>query len=79
MRRWNIWYGRWWMIQYALDWTFSLGVHLDPVRRGHGRYAYGPYMDLHAGPFAVSLGNHPARAWNHSLTRPEVLLHGRGH
>lgn len=61
------------MVQWSFDWTFSLGLHLDPVRRQWADgLTYGPYLDLHLGPFAVSLGCHPARAWNHSLMRPEL-------
>ena len=71
--RWRIWYGRWWMVQYVLDWTFSLGLHIDPMRRGQDDHAYGPYLDLHLVFVNISLGNHPARAWNHSITRPEVM------
>ena len=71
---WGIRYGSWWMVQWALDKTFSLGIHLDPITRpwGNDGLTYGPYLDLHLGPFSLSLGNHPARAWNHSLMRPEM-------
>jgi hypothetical protein len=61
------------MFQWAFDRTFSLGIHLDPCRRPWGPgLAYGPYADFHLGPFSLSLGYHPARAWNHSLMRPEL-------
>lgn len=70
---WGIRYGSWWMVQWAFDSTFSLGIHIDPMTRSFGEFSsYGPYLDLHLGPFAISLGRHPARAWNHSLMRPEL-------
>jgi hypothetical protein len=74
MRRWGVHYGTWWMVQWSFDSTFSLGVHLDPKRRDFGGKGstYGPYVDLHVGPFSLSVGWHPARAWNHSLMRPEL-------
>lgn len=74
MRPWGVRWGRRWMVQWALDGTFSLGVHIDPRRRQFGNEGrtYGPYVDLHFGPLALSVGHHPARAWNHSLMRPEL-------
>lgn len=73
MAPWAIYYGSWWMFQWSLDGTFSLGVHFDPRRRQWADHrVYGPYMDIHLGPFALSLGYQPARAWNHSLMRPEL-------
>lgn len=77
---WGFWYGSWWMVQFVLDRTFSLGVHLDPCTRrfGNDGLTYGPYADLHLGPLSVSLGRHPARAWNLSLMRPEVMNRGAG-
>jgi hypothetical protein len=62
------------MVQWSFDRTFSLGIHVDPIRRpcGSDGLTYGPYVDVHLGPLAVSVGNHPARAWNHSLMRPEL-------
>ncbi|MBA3875580.1 MAG: hypothetical protein C0498_01365 [Anaerolinea sp.] len=71
-RRWGVAYGPWWMVQYAFDRTLSLGVHVDPCTRVAEAGPYGPYLDLHLGPFGLSLGRHPARAWNHSLMRPEL-------
>lgn len=68
-RRWGVAYGKWWMFQYALDHTLSLGVHIDPVKRGD----YGPYVDLHLFVFGLSFGRNPARAFNHSLMRPELM------
>lgn len=59
------------MVQYALDWTLSLGVHIDPLHRQGDKGAYGPYLDIHLVCLAISLGYHPARAWNDSLMRPE--------
>ena len=79
MRRWGLWHGRFWMVQYALDGTISLGLHIDPIRRPTGGGHYGPYVDLHLGPLVVSLGNHPARAgdirWLTSvgIMRPEAV------
>jgi hypothetical protein len=70
-RRWGVLHGDWWMVQYALDGTLSFGIHIDPVRRRGDTSDHGPYIDLHLGVGAVSLGRHPARAWNFSLMRPE--------
>lgn len=67
-RRWGVAFGSWWMLQYAFDRTFSLGLHVDPVRRP----AYGPYVDLHLICAAVSFGRNPAAANNHSLMRPSL-------
>lgn len=50
------------MMQFALDGTFSLGIHVDPKTRVAEAGAYGPYVDLHVGPVVASLGYHPARA-----------------
>lgn len=55
-------YGGWWLWQWALDGTLSLGVHLDPCRRTADSGPYGPYLDLHLGVAVLSLGYHPARA-----------------
>lgn len=60
--RWGVRYGSWWMVQYSLDWTVSLGVHLDPLFRLSDTGPYGPYLDVHLGPAVVSVGRHPARA-----------------
>ena len=62
MRRWGIRHGSWWMVQYAFDWTCSLGIHIDPLHRQGDAGPYGPYIDLHLGPLVVSFGYHPARA-----------------
>ena len=62
MRRWGYRYGRWWMVQFSWDWTISLGLHIDPLRRVSERGPYGPYVDLHFLIGAVSFGYHPARA-----------------
>jgi hypothetical protein len=59
---WGIRHGRWWMVQFALDGTLSLGIHIDPLRRFGDSGVYGPYVDLHFGPIVISVGNHPARA-----------------
>ena len=61
--RWGVRHGRWWMLQYMLDMTLSLGIHIDP--RHHPRAdcgPYGPYVDLHILCLVVSLGFNPARA-----------------
>jgi hypothetical protein len=77
MKRWGVWYGRWWMVQYALDWTFSLGIHIDPLRRTADVGPYGPYVDFHLGFVVVSVGYRPARAnpfwlWSQGgIMRPE--------
>lgn len=60
--RWGVRYGRWWMIQWSLDGSASLGIHVDPRARIAERGRFGPYLDLHLGPIVVSLGYHPARA-----------------
>jgi hypothetical protein len=73
---WGVRFGSWWMFQWSFDRTFSLGLHLDPmVRPWAGGLTYGPYLDLHLGVCAISLGRHPARANNHSLMRPEIHAH----
>ena len=64
-------YGRWWLLQWSFVGTLSLGIHVDPLRRVSGRGPYGPYVDLHLGPLALSFGYHPARSLNDSLMRPE--------
>jgi hypothetical protein len=68
-RRWGYAYGPWWMVQYSLDWTFSLGLHIDPVRRDD----YGPYIEFHLISLAISVGRNPGRANNHSLMRPGLM------
>jgi hypothetical protein len=68
-RRWGYAYGSWWMVQYSLDWTFSLGLHIDPVVRG----PYGPYAEVHLIVGAVSIGRNPGAANNHSLMRPGLM------
>lgn len=55
-------FGRWWLWQWSLDGTLSLGLHVDPLRRRSDDGPYGPYLDLHLGPAVLSLGYHPARA-----------------
>jgi hypothetical protein len=61
-RRWGILHGSFWLFQYALDGTLSLGVHVDPVRRVSDTGPYGPYLDLHFAFCVLSVGYHPARA-----------------
>jgi hypothetical protein len=74
MRRWGYRFGPWWMVQWSLDWTVSLGLHLDPVRRWALEGSYGPYVDFHLGPVVVSLGNHPARAGDLERLRPQAIM-----
>lgn len=62
MVRWGIRYGDWWLWQWSLDGTLSLGLHVDLCRRQGDTGPYGPYLDLHLGPAVLSLGRHPARA-----------------
>lgn len=59
---WGVRHGAWWMVQWSLDGTLSLGVHIDPLRRQSADGQYGPYADLHVGPLVISIGYHPARA-----------------
>lgn len=59
---WLVAFGPWWALQVALDGTISLGVHVDPRIRRAPQGAYGPYLDVHAGPLVASIGRHPARA-----------------
>jgi hypothetical protein len=68
-RRWGYVYGSWFMVQWSLDGTLSLGIHIDPVRRGD----YGPYGEVHLVVGAISVGRNPARANNHSLMRPGLM------
>lgn len=81
MTRWAIRYGRWWMVQVALDGTVSLGIHIDPLRRRAIDATYGPYLDMHVGPVVLSIGNRPAWAGelhnvksSVSIMRPEARL-----
>jgi len=60
--RWGLQWGRWWLWQWALDGSLSLGIHIDPQRRLGDKGPYGPYVDLHLGVCVLSLGYHPARA-----------------
>jgi len=71
MRSWQVWYGRWWMLQYSLDRTLSLGVHLDPLSRAmNDGSRFGPYIEFHLLVMTISFGRNPAAAWNHTLIRP---------
>jgi len=54
------------MIQWSLDGTFSLGIHVDPLTRQAAEGSYGPYIDLHLGPVVISLGNRPDRAGDYA-------------
>lgn len=54
-------YGRWWAVQRHAG--LSLGVHLElRARRTNAGTRYGPYVDLHVGPFVVSVGVNPIHA-----------------
>jgi len=58
---WNLRYGRWWMLQWSLNWWLSLGVHVDlKQRKDHRGRSFGPYLDLHLGCVILSLGWNPA-------------------
>lgn len=50
------------MVQWSFDGTMSIGVHVDPIRRQGSTGTFGPYVDIHVGPFVLSVGRHPARA-----------------
>jgi hypothetical protein len=52
---WYLAWGSWWSVVFALDRTFSFGVHVEP-RRLHNR---GPYVDVHLPALCVSLGRWP--------------------
>lgn len=62
MERWGVRHGSWWLFQWSLDGTLSLGAHFDPCRRMSDAGRYGPYVDLHLGLAVLSLGRRPARA-----------------
>lgn len=59
---WGVAYSDHLAVQWSLDGTLSLGLHVDPRRRRSARGPYGPYIDWHIGPLILSLGSHPARA-----------------
>lgn len=60
MAKWHLHHGRWWMFQWSWNGWLSLGVHLDFRRRPVGdNKTYGPYVDVHFGPYILSLGNNP--------------------
>lgn len=61
MSRWNLRHGRWWLLQWSLNWWLSLGIHLDLKQRKDCRgRPYGPYVDLHLGCVILSIGRNPA-------------------
>ena len=72
--RWGYRYGDRWMVQWALDGTFSLGVHVDPVARQAEAGPFGPYVDLHIGPIVVSIGRHPARAGDYARLSSAAIM-----
>jgi hypothetical protein len=59
---WNRRYGNWWMVQWAWDGWFSLGIHMDFRHRRRAEFSYGPYVDLHLGVLILSLGWRPVYA-----------------
>lgn len=64
MAAWHLRHGRWWMVQWTLDYWFSLGVHLDlkPRRCARTGERYAPYVDLHLGCLILSFGVNPVRS-----------------
>lgn len=66
------------MVQWALDGTFSLGLHVDPKLRISELGPYGPYLDLHVGPVVVSFGNHPARAGDYARLASSAIMRPDG-
>jgi len=57
---WGLRYGRWWMVQWVLDYWISLGVHVDLRTRAHNSgERYGPYVDLYLGVVVLSIGRNP--------------------
>lgn len=61
MAVWHLKHGRWWMLQWCFAGWFSLGIHIEP-RTGittKSGFRFGPYVDLHLGPFILSLGRRP--------------------
>lgn len=61
MARWNIRYGKYWMVQWCFNGWVSLGVHIDFNCRTaeKTKERYGPYVDFHVGPAIFSLGLRP--------------------
>lgn len=62
--KWYMIWGRWWLVYWTLDLTFSLGVHVEPHCRPYNlktgeHSSYGPYVDIHLPMFVISLGNNP--------------------
>lgn len=74
MARWGLRAGRWYMIQWTLDGTVSLGVHVDPLRRSGDHGPFGPYVDVHLGPVVVSVGNHPDRAGDYAKLASTAIM-----
>jgi hypothetical protein len=61
MAMWHIHSGKYWMIQWCIDWWISIGVHIDLKRRytGKNKTPYGPYAELHFLFFIISFGYQP--------------------
>lgn len=59
--RWGLWWGPWWAVLFHCDWTFSIGIHVEPRRRQRGSEpsSYGPYVDLHLPMLCLSVGRNP--------------------
>jgi hypothetical protein len=59
-------FGRWWAFQMHAG--LSLGVHLElRALRTNAGTRFGPYIDLHVGPFVFSLGVNPIYAGESDL------------
>lgn len=62
------------MVQWSLDGTLSLGVHVDPLTRHGDAGLYGPYVDFHLGPVVVSVGRHPDRAGDYARLASTAIM-----
>jgi hypothetical protein len=62
MATWHTHYGKWWAVNWCYDGWFSLGIHVDFKQRRTSKtnIRYGPYADLHLGPYIFSIGVNPA-------------------
>jgi len=59
--KWNIIYGKWWMIQWQFAGWISFGIHIEPrmLKTGKSGIPYGRYIDIHFFCFIVSFGANP--------------------
>lgn len=56
-------YGRWWAVQWSIDRTLSIGVHIEPrTRHCNDGTPFGPYLDVHLPGVTLSLGRNPIYA-----------------